>query len=434
MMMSLGLLSPGASPSPWSAAATPSSTSRRGGKTPSPFKTSPYHPRAYPATAAVSFPYYSPPSASGGNSEQQQQQRDYNSMYATATGENQHPQGQGRDSNHHSLQQQQPLHLFATSKTTTSDETETAAAVNGQESDPSLPSATGPPLPPPYYNMAYPVHPHPVWTMHPHPPHHNPYAPQQQQQQQQHLQPPAHTTGRPPLMLPTSASSNNNNSRPKSSKKELQARYGKTDTNNKSSSATAASSDSNQPLSRHELVQLMGCTCKRTKCLKLYCQCFAAKLECANNCRCVSCHNTSEHAAQRQEAMRLILQRNPTAFDTKFQQQQPVVVVTTSREGAAVSATGVVMSSLQQQPGTETNDQAATESSVGEAAAVTASSNDHGAASTTTTTTTVLPKLIAHKTGCKCRKSGCMKKVSDVAYWDDMRALTNVGFVLVCGG
>lgn len=97
-----------------------------------------------------------------------------------------------------------------------------------------------------------------------------------------------------------------------------------------------------------EDVQHMGCTCKRTKCLKLYCQCFGIKIHCGSNCRCTECHNTTEYEQERKDAMRSILSRNPSAFDSKFKADKL------------------------------TEDQ----------------------------------KLLLHKTGCKCRKSNCMKKVS----------------------
>lgn len=99
--------------------------------------------------------------------------------------------------------------------------------------------------------------------------------------------------------------------------------------------------------SHREEVSTMGCTCKKTKCLKLYCQCFAVQIFCGPNCRCMGCHNTAEHEKDRQEAMRIILSRNPQAFDTKFKK------------------------------GTQPD--------------------------------TVRPEL-SHKLGCKCRKSACMKK------------------------
>lgn len=33
------------------------------------------------------------------------------------------------------------------------------------------------------------------------------------------------------------------------------------------------------------------CNCKKSKCLKLYCDCFAQQLACAPNCKCLDCHN-----------------------------------------------------------------------------------------------------------------------------------------------
>ena len=93
-------------------------------------------------------------------------------------------------------------------------------------------------------------------------------------------------------------------------------------------------------------VSTMGCTCKKTKCLKLYCQCFAVKIYCAGNCRCLGCHNTMRYDAERQEAIRIIISRNPSAFDVKFQKHNLPAYA----------------------------------------------------------------KVLSHKTGCKCRKSACMKK------------------------
>lgn len=33
------------------------------------------------------------------------------------------------------------------------------------------------------------------------------------------------------------------------------------------------------------------CNCKKSKCLKLYCECFAKGLICGIDCNCSDCHN-----------------------------------------------------------------------------------------------------------------------------------------------
>jgi len=52
------------------------------------------------------------------------------------------------------------------------------------------------------------------------------------------------------------------------------------------------------------------CNCKQSKCLKLYCECFAAGTYC-QNCNCVSCCNTKENEDLRQEAIKATIKRNP---------------------------------------------------------------------------------------------------------------------------
>lgn len=119
-----------------------------------------------------------------------------------------------------------------------------------------------------------------------------------------------------------------------------------TETPSEADARDGATSPSQIESSHREEVTTMGCTCKKTKCLKLYCQCFAVRIYCGPNCRCMVCQNTMTYERERQEAIRNILSRNPQAFDTKFKKSVP---------------------------------------------------------------DTLAPEL-AHKLGCKCRKSACMKK------------------------
>ncbi|XWS72556.1 hypothetical protein CRYUN_Cryun02cG0049900 [Craigia yunnanensis] len=59
------------------------------------------------------------------------------------------------------------------------------------------------------------------------------------------------------------------------------------------------------------------CNCKNSRCLKLYCECFASGIYC-NGCNCINCHNNVENEAARQEAVGATLERNPNAFRPKI--------------------------------------------------------------------------------------------------------------------
>jgi hypothetical protein len=38
-----------------------------------------------------------------------------------------------------------------------------------------------------------------------------------------------------------------------------------------------------------------GCTCKKTKCLKMYCECFSSGKLCTDDCACYGCGNDHDH-------------------------------------------------------------------------------------------------------------------------------------------
>nr|GMD93327.1 protein tesmin/TSO1-like CXC 5 isoform X1 [Ipomoea batatas] len=59
------------------------------------------------------------------------------------------------------------------------------------------------------------------------------------------------------------------------------------------------------------------CNCKHSRCLKLYCECFASGIYC-DGCNCVNCHNNIENEAAKREAVEAILERNPNAFRPKI--------------------------------------------------------------------------------------------------------------------
>jgi len=95
------------------------------------------------------------------------------------------------------------------------------------------------------------------------------------------------------------------------------------------------------------------CNCKKSKCLKLYCECFAAELYC-DGCNCQDCHNDKAHDAVRTKAIRDTKAKNPNAFKSRV----------SARPGSALGA------------------------GVGPCA----------------------PPAMSHNMGCRCKKSACLKK------------------------
>ncbi|KAJ8528284.1 hypothetical protein K7X08_021976 [Anisodus acutangulus] len=96
------------------------------------------------------------------------------------------------------------------------------------------------------------------------------------------------------------------------------------------------------------------CNCKHSRCLKLYCECFASGIYC-DGCNCNNCHNNVENEPARREAVDATLERNPHAFRPKI------------------------------------------------------ASSPHGARDNTEETGDGLV-LAKHNKGCHCKKSGCLKK------------------------
>ena len=101
---------------------------------------------------------------------------------------------------------------------------------------------------------------------------------------------------------------------------------------------------------------LIRCNCKKSRCLKLYCECFAARKMCVDECKCLECANNSSHSKQREDAIKQVLERRPDAFHTK-------VFVATSAPAVP-----------------------------------------------TTTTNSSQDIALAHARGCTCRKTKCTKK------------------------
>ncbi|KAL8105066.1 protein tesmin/TSO1-like CXC 2 isoform X2 [Apium graveolens] len=97
------------------------------------------------------------------------------------------------------------------------------------------------------------------------------------------------------------------------------------------------------------------CNCKKSKCLKLYCECFAAGVYCVEPCSCQECFNKPIYEDTVLATRKQIESRNPLAFAPKVIRNSDAII------------------------------------EVGEESSKT-------------------PASARHKRGCNCKKSGCLKK------------------------
>jgi hypothetical protein len=136
------------------------------------------------------------------------------------------------------------------------------------------------------------------------------------------------------------------------------------------------------------------CNCKKSKCLKLYCECFASGGYCDESCNCIGCSNTPATETERQEAINARLEKNPNAFKPKI---EATVLSPNSAAVAALAASTTMM--------------------VGGSNSVHAAGSAGAAAFLSPLATQRLlfhhssggvKKM--HKHGCHCKKSACQKK------------------------
>lgn len=77
------------------------------------------------------------------------------------------------------------------------------------------------------------------------------------------------------------------------------------------------------------------CNCSKTRCLKLYCECFSRGLCCNSQCHCENCENIQENNESRHQIMRNISLKNPLAF---HQRSEIFTNLSVFKENAQVSA------------------------------------------------------------------------------------------------
>lgn len=74
----------------------------------------------------------------------------------------------------------------------------------------------------------------------------------------------------------------------------------------------------NGPKQRNSKEMQVSCNCKKSRCLKLYCDCFSQNRFC-NSCKCDDCHNTSLFKSIRDVAVMEVLSKNPQAFKPRIE-------------------------------------------------------------------------------------------------------------------
>jgi hypothetical protein len=66
------------------------------------------------------------------------------------------------------------------------------------------------------------------------------------------------------------------------------------------------------------------CNCRKSKCLKLYCECFSNGRKCTSKCDCSPCCNTPAHEELILKSKDQIVARNPDAFKPKFTEDEEI--------------------------------------------------------------------------------------------------------------
>jgi len=74
------------------------------------------------------------------------------------------------------------------------------------------------------------------------------------------------------------------------------------------------------------------CSCKKSKCLKLYCECFASGTSC-QGCNCQNCHNTEDNKEDILKVKQVLKEKNPLALKRHSPEKPQQVTCNCSKSG-----------------------------------------------------------------------------------------------------
>jgi hypothetical protein len=130
------------------------------------------------------------------------------------------------------------------------------------------------------------------------------------------------------------------------------------------------------------------CSCKKSRCLKLYCVCFSGQVFCSEKCICSYCANSSSFVNLRNKKRDAIIARKPNAFVSKY--------------------------GTMQGPAADTN--GATEVGAGAGASGSSSPRNAPVASSSSSASSPAGAQVAHLYGCHCKRSRCLYKYCECFY------------------
>lgn len=85
-----------------------------------------------------------------------------------------------------------------------------------------------------------------------------------------------------------------------------------------------------------------SCRCKKSFCIRLYCDCFTTQGFCSKECTCVNCMNNEENQAEREQVIQDTLAKNPQAFTSKYKKINKEKKVLLHTRGCHCKKTGCV--------------------------------------------------------------------------------------------